>query len=83
MGLAAHEKFLTVADELADRFGVTRAAGKRRLELWLPPYKRGGVRPLNPVRDCGWANRLDAFTLRELTRHSKAAASGGMHRTPQ
>ena len=27
VGLGVHEKFLTVADELADRFGVKRAAG--------------------------------------------------------
>ncbi len=27
MGLGTHEKFLSVAEELADRFGVTRAAG--------------------------------------------------------
>ena len=29
MGLGTHEKFLSLADELADRFGVTRAVGIR------------------------------------------------------
>ena len=28
MGLGTHEKFLQLADELADRFGVTRTVGK-------------------------------------------------------
>ncbi len=27
MGLGTHEKFLNLADELADRFGVTRTVG--------------------------------------------------------
>ena len=29
MGLGTHEKFLGLADELAGRFGVARAAGNR------------------------------------------------------